>query len=126
MEAHGLTVDAFIDKAKAALMLATDRPHALRQAINCCRKAGTVSVPGVYGGLLDKIPFGAAMQKGLTFKMGQTHVHRYHQRLLDHIRNGNIDPSFVITHKLPLSEAPNGYRMFNEKRDGCIKIVLKP
>jgi threonine dehydrogenase-like Zn-dependent dehydrogenase len=126
MEAHGLTLDAFIDKAKAAMMLATDRPHALRQAINCCRKGGTVSVPGVYGGLLDKVPFGAAMQKGLTMKMGQTHVHRYHQRLLDHIRNGDIDPSFVITHKLPLSEAPSGYRMFNEKRDGCIKIVLKP
>jgi len=126
MEAHGLTLDAFLDKAKAMMMLATDRPHALRQAINCCRKGGTVSVPGVYGGLLDKIPFGAAMQKGLTFKMGQTHVHRYHQRLLDHIRSGAIDPSFVITHKLPLREAPEGYRMFNEKRDGCIKIVLKP
>jgi len=126
MEAHGFTVDAFLDKAKAAMMLATDRPHALRQAINCCRKGGTVSVPGVYGGLLDKVPFGAFMQKGLTMKTGQTHVHRYHQRLLDHIRNGDIDPSFVITHKLPLSEAPEGYRMFNEKRDGCIKIVLKP
>ncbi|MEA2708251.1 MAG: hypothetical protein QOF78_852 [Phycisphaerales bacterium] len=126
MEAHGLTVDAFIDKAKAAMMLATDRPHALRQAINCCRKGGTVSVPGVYGGLLDKVPFGAFMQKGLTMKTGQTHVHRYIKRLIDHIRNGDIDPSFVITHKLPLSEAPNGYRMFNEKSDGCIKIVLKP
>jgi threonine dehydrogenase-like Zn-dependent dehydrogenase len=126
MEAHGFTVDAFIDKAKATLMLATDRPHALRQAINCCRKGGTLSVPGVYGGLLDKVPFGALMQKGLTLKTGQTHVHRYIGRLIDHIRNGDIDPSFVITHKLPLSEAADGYDMFNKKRDGCIKIVLKP
>ena len=126
MEAHGLTLDAFLDKAKAMMMLATDRPHALRQAINCCRKGGTVSIPGVYGGVLDKIPFGAAMQKGLTMKMGQTHVHKYVPRLIDHIRNGDIDPSFVITHKMPLSEAPQGYKMFNEKRDGCIKIVLKP
>jgi threonine dehydrogenase-like Zn-dependent dehydrogenase len=126
MEAHGFTVDAFVDKAKAAVMLATDRPHALRQAINCCRKGGTISVPGVYGGVLDKVPFGAAMQKGLTFKMGQTHVHRYTSRLVDHIRNGDIDPSFVITHKLPLSQAPHGYKIFNEKKDGCIKIVLKP
>ena len=126
MEAHGFTVDAFLDKAKAALMLATDRPHALRQAINCCRKGGTVSIPGVYGGVLDKFPFGAAMQKGLTFKTGQTHVHRYVSRLIDHIKGGAIDPSFVITHRMPLSEAPRGYEMFNEKRDGCIKIVLKP
>src|SRR4051812_8780940 len=126
MEAHGFTVDAFVDKVKAAAMLATDRPHALRQAINCCRKGGTVSVPGVYGGVVDKLPFGAAMQKGLTFRMGQTHVHKYVPTLIDRIQRGEIDPSFVITHKLPLSEAPQGYKMFQEKRDGCIKIVLKP
>jgi threonine dehydrogenase-like Zn-dependent dehydrogenase len=126
MEAHGFTVDAFVDKVKAAAMLATDRPHALRQAINCCRKGGTVSVPGVYGGFLDKLPFGAAMQKGLTFCMGQTHVHRYVTGLIDRIQRGEIDPSFVITHKLPLSEAPHGYEIFQKKRDGCIKIVLKP
>jgi threonine dehydrogenase-like Zn-dependent dehydrogenase len=126
MEAHGFTVDAFVDKLKAATFLATDRPHALRQAINCCRKGGTVSIPGVYGGFLDKIPFGAAMQKGLTFKTGQTHVHRYVKRLIDHIRAGDIDPSFVVTHKLPLSEAAHGYKIFNEKKDGCIKIILKP
>ena len=126
MEAHGFTVDAFIDKAKAAVMLATDRPHALRQAINCCRKAGTVSVPGVYGGFLDKVPFGAAMQKGLTFKMGQTHVHKYVQPLFERIQRGEIDPSFVITHEMPLVEAPYGYQIFNQKKDGCIKIVLKP
>ena len=126
MEAHGFTVDAFVDKVKAAAMLATDRPHALRQAINCCRKGGTVSVPGVYGGVVDKLPFGAAMQKGLTFRMGQTHVHKYVPTLIERIRKGEIDPSFVITHKLPLSQAAYGYKMFQEKRDGCIKIVLKP
>jgi threonine dehydrogenase-like Zn-dependent dehydrogenase len=126
MEAHGFTVDAFVDKMKAAAMLATDRPHALRQAINCCRKGGTVSVPGVYGGFIDKLPFGAAMQKGLTFRMGQTHVHKYVPGLIDRIQRGEIDPSFVITHKLPLSEAPHGYEIFQKKRDGCIKIVLKP
>jgi threonine dehydrogenase-like Zn-dependent dehydrogenase len=126
MEAHGFSVDAFVDKAKAALMLATDRAHALRQAINCCRKGGTVSIPGVYGGFVDKFPIAAAMQKGLTFRMGQTHVHRYVLKLIDHIQRGDIDPSFVITHKLPLDQAPHGYDIFNKKRDGCIKIVLKP
>jgi threonine dehydrogenase-like Zn-dependent dehydrogenase len=126
MEAHGFTVDAFVDRAKAAVMLATDRPHALRQAINCCRKGGTVSVPGVYGGLLDKFPFGAAMQKGLTFRSGQTHVHKYVPGLIERIEKGEIDPSFVITHKLPLEDAPRGYKMFKEKQDNCIKIMLKP
>ena len=99
---------------------------ALRWALLSCAKGGTVSLPGVYGGLIDKVPMGAAFAKGLTFKMGQTHVHRYVKKLIDHIRNGDIDPSFVITHKLPLSQAPHGYKIFNEKRDGCIKIVLKP
>jgi threonine dehydrogenase-like Zn-dependent dehydrogenase len=126
MEAHGLSVDAFLDKAKGMLMLATDRAHALRQAINCCRKGGTVSIPGVYGGVVDKFPMAAAMQKGLTFRMGQTHVHKYVPRLVDHIQSGDIDPSFVITHKMPLHEAPYGYDIFNKKRDGAIKIVLKP
>jgi threonine dehydrogenase-like Zn-dependent dehydrogenase len=126
MEAHGFTLDALLDRAKAAMFLATDRPHALRQAINCCRKGGTVSVPGVYGGLLDKVPFGAAMQKGLTFKTGQTHVHRYVPGLFKRIEAGQIDPSFVITHKLPLSEAPRAYEMFGNREDGCVKVVLKP
>ena len=114
------------DKVKAAAFLATDRPSALRQAIHCCRKGGTVSIPGVYGGFLDKIPFGAAFHKGLTFKMGQTHVHRYMQPLLDRIERGEIDPSFVITHRLPLDEAPQAYKMFRDKQDECIKVVLKP
>jgi threonine dehydrogenase-like Zn-dependent dehydrogenase len=126
MEAHGLSVDAILDNLKTKLMLATDRAHAIRQAVNCCRKGGTVSIPGVYGGVVDKFPLAAAMQKGLTFKMGQTHVHKYVPRLIDHIERGDIDPSFVITHKMPLSDAPRGYDIFNKKLDGCIKIVLTP
>jgi threonine dehydrogenase-like Zn-dependent dehydrogenase len=126
MEAHGFTVDAFMDKARAAMFLATDRPHVLRQAIDCCRKGGTVSVPGVYGGFLDKVPFGAFMQKGLTMRSGQTHCQRYIPHLIDLIQQGKIDPSFVITHKLPLEQGPHAYEIFNEKKDGCIKVVLKP
>ena len=106
LEAHGTTIDALYDRAKTAMYLATDRSHALRQAIHACRKGGTVSVPGVYGGFLDKFPFGAAFSKGLTFKMGQTHVHKYLRPLLDRISNNEIDPSFVITHRLKLDEAP--------------------
>jgi threonine dehydrogenase-like Zn-dependent dehydrogenase len=126
LEAHGHTLDSCVDKAKAAAFLATDRPNALRQAIHCCRKGGIVSIPGVYGGFLDKIPFGAAFQKGLTFRMGQTHMMRYMTPLLERIERGDIDPSFVITHRLRLDDAPQGYRMFRDKQDQCIKIVLKP
>jgi threonine dehydrogenase-like Zn-dependent dehydrogenase len=126
LEAHGPTLDAYIDKAKAAAFLATDRPSALRQAIHACRKGGIVSIPGVYGGFLDKIPFGAAFQKGLTFRMGQTHMMRYMKPLLDRIERGELDPSFVITHRLPLEEAPRAYKLFRDKQDECIKVVLKP
>ncbi|HEX8474724.1 MAG TPA: zinc-dependent alcohol dehydrogenase [Pyrinomonadaceae bacterium] len=127
MEAHSRgSFDAVLDKVKASMMLATDRPSALRHAINACRKGGTVSVPGVYGGFLDKIPFGAAMNKGLTFKMGQTHMQRYLRPLLEKIENGDIDPSFVITHRMRLEDAPEGYFTFRDKQDNCIKIVLKP
>ena len=126
LEAHGATLDAWYDRAKTKVGLATDRTHALRQAINCCRKGGTVSVPGVYGGFLDKFPFGAAFGKGLTLKMGQTHTHNYLAPLLDRIQNGEIDPSFVITHTLPLTDAPHGYDIFRAKDDRCIKVVLKP
>ena len=126
MEAHGFTPDALYDQLKQTLKLETDRPHALREAIQACRKGGTVSIPGVYGGLLDKVPFGAAFGKGLTFKMGQTHVHKYLHPLLELIQNGSIDPSFVITHRMQLEDAPSGYRTFRDKQDGCIKIVLKP
>lgn len=126
MESHGTSIDAVTDKAKQVVRLGTDRPHVLREAIQCCRKGGTVSVAGVYGGLLDKIPFGAAFGKGLTFKMGQTHVQRYLRPLLDRVEQGEIDPSFVITHRLPLDEAPHGYKIFRDKQDDCIKVVLKP
>ncbi len=126
LEAHGASPDALLDRVKAATMLATDRPHVLREAIQACRKGGTVSIPGVYGGLLDKVPFGAAFSKGLTFKMGQTHMHRYLRPLLDRIEHGDIDPSFVITHRMRLDEAPHGYEIFKKKQDSCIKIVLKP
>ena len=122
---HG-TVDAVIDKVKAATFLGTDRPHALREAIMCCRKAGTVSVPGVYIGLLDKVPFGAAMNKGLTIKAGQTHVQRYLAPLLARIEAGEVDPGAIITHRVPLADAPEMYETFRDKKDGCIKVVLDP
>ncbi len=118
--------DAMLDKAKAAVFLATDRPHVLREAIYCCRKGGTISVAGVYGGLLDHIPFGAAMNKGLSFRMGQTHTHRYLEPLLKRIEKGDIDPSFVITHKVSLEEGPEMYKTFRDREDGCIKVVMNP
>ncbi len=126
LEAHGTTIDALYDRAKTALYLATDRLHALRQAIVACRKGGTVSVPGVYGGFLDKFPFGAAFAKGLTFKMGQTNVHKYLRPLLKLIEDGKIDPSFVITHRMKLTEAPLGYQTFKDEKSDCIKVILKP
>jgi threonine dehydrogenase-like Zn-dependent dehydrogenase len=126
MEAHGHGVPGFYDYAKQQLRIETDRPFALREAIQACRKGGTVSIPGVYGGFIDKMPMGAAFGKGLTFKMGQTHVHKYLPTLLGRIQAGDIDPSFVITHRLPLSEAAQGYKTFRDKQDGCIKVVLQP
>ena len=126
-EAHSRgSFDAVLDQAKAALYLATDRPHVLREAIMCCRKGGTISIPGVYVGFLDKIPFGAAMNKGLTLTMGQTHVPRYHEKLLQKVEAGEIDPSFVITHRLTLDDGPEAYKTFRDKQDGCIKVVLRP
>ncbi len=126
-EAHGTGgMDAVVDKIKAAVKLTTDRAHALRQAIYCCRKGGQVSVPGVYVGIPDKIPMGAFMNKGLTMKTGQTHVQRYLKPLLAMIENGAIDPSFVITHRVPLAEAPAAYASFRDKTDGCIKVVIQP
>ncbi|MEC4819192.1 MAG: zinc-dependent alcohol dehydrogenase [Scytonema sp. PMC 1069.18] len=126
MEAHGTDFMALYDKAMQAVRLETDRPTALREVIVACRKGGHVSIPGVYGGFLDKVPMGAAMNKGLTFKTGQTHVHKYLGPLLERIQNGEIDPSFVITHRLPLDQAPHGYEIFKHKKDNCIKVVLKP
>ena len=126
LESHGTSVDALLDYAKANLYLATDRPHALRQAIFCCRKGGTVSIPGVYGGFLDKFPMGAAFGKGLTFKMGQTNMMKYMKPLLSAIEEGKLDPTFVISHRLKLSEAPVGYDHFNTEKNTWRKIVLDP
>jgi threonine dehydrogenase-like Zn-dependent dehydrogenase len=126
MEAHGTGVTAFYDRAKQTVRLETDRPPALREAIQACRKGGTLSIPGVYGGFIDKVPLGAAFAKGLTIRMGQTHVHRYMRPLLGRIQRDEIDPSLVITHRMALDDAPRGYRMFRDKEDECIKVVLRP
>jgi threonine dehydrogenase-like Zn-dependent dehydrogenase len=126
LEAHGASADYYYDKVKTALLLATDRASALRQAIHSCRKGGTVSVPGVYGGFVDKVPIGAAFAKGLTLRFGQTHVHRYLGALLTRIERGDIDPAFVVTHRVSLEDAPEMYRTFRDKKDGCIKVVMKP
>jgi threonine dehydrogenase-like Zn-dependent dehydrogenase len=126
MEGHGAGVFGLYDQLKHAVRAETDRPIALREAIQACRKGGVLSIPGVYGGLLDKVNFGAAFNKGLTFRMGQTHMHRYMRPLLERIERGEIDPSFVITHRLKLDQAPEGYRIFREKQDECIKVVMTP
>jgi threonine dehydrogenase-like Zn-dependent dehydrogenase len=126
-EAHGLGgIDAVLDEVKAKINLTTDRAHAIRQCIMCCRKGGTVSMPGVYIGFPDKFPLGAFMNKGLTLKTGQTHMPRYMAPLLQKIESGEIDPSFIITHKVPLEKAPEAYVAFRDKQDACIKVVLKP
>ena len=126
MEAHGATIDAVYDVIKTAVLLETDHSHALRAAIFACEKGGTVPIPGVYGGLLDEFPLGGAFAKGLTLKMGQTNVHRYLPRLLEYISSGKIDPSFVITHRIALTDAAEGCKTVHEKKDQCIKVVLKP
>ncbi|WP_428485627.1 zinc-dependent alcohol dehydrogenase [Rhodopila sp.] len=127
LEAHASrSIDSLYDRAKQAVMLETDRPHVLREMIYVCRPAGTLSVPGVYGGLLDKVPFGALMNKGLTLRTGQTHVNRWTDDLLKRIEEGEIDPSFVITHNVSLEQGPLMYETFRQKQDGCIKVVMKP
>jgi threonine dehydrogenase-like Zn-dependent dehydrogenase len=127
MESHATrSFDSVYDRVKQAVMLESDRPHVLREMMYVCRPAGTLSIPGVYGGLIDKIPFGAAMNKGLTFKMGQTHVNRWTDDLLNRIQEGQIDPSFVITHTVSLEDGPEMYDTFRDKKDGCVKVVLKP
>ncbi|HDZ56234.1 MAG TPA: glutathione-dependent formaldehyde dehydrogenase [Pseudomonas xinjiangensis] len=127
MEAHAArSIDSMYDRVKQTMMLETDRPHVLREMIYVCRPAGVLSIPGVYGGLIDKIPFGAAMNKGLTFRMGQTHVNRWTDDLLTRIQEGQIDPSFVITHTVGLEDGPEMYKTFRDKHDGCVKVVLKP
>ena len=127
MEAHGHGLVGMLRQGRSRrCCLETDGRSRCAQAIIACRNGGTVSVPGVYGGFVDKFPFGAFMNKGLTFKTGQTHVQRYLRPLLERMQKGEIDPSFVITHHLPLDEAPRGYKMFRDKQDECIKVVLKP
>jgi threonine dehydrogenase-like Zn-dependent dehydrogenase len=127
LESHTLrSVDALLDRAKQAVMLETDRPHVLREMMYVCRPAGILSVPGVYGGLLDKLPFGAAMNKGLTIRTGQTHVNRYAADLLRLIEDGQVDPSFVVTHRAGLADGPQMYETFRAKEDGCIKVVMTP
>ncbi|ANM13197.1 MULTISPECIES: zinc-dependent alcohol dehydrogenase [unclassified Rhizobium] len=118
--------DSRLDRIKVAMFMGTDRPHVLRQAIHCCRNFGTVSIVGVYGGFLDKIPMGSAINRGLTFKMAQTPVQHYLPKLMERIQSGEIDPSFVVTHRGTLEDGPALYKTFRDKQDGCIKVVLKP
>jgi threonine dehydrogenase-like Zn-dependent dehydrogenase len=126
MEGHSPGVAGAYDRVKTAMMMETDRPVALRQAILSCRSGGTVSVAGVYSGFIDKFPMGAVVNRSLTIKSGQTHVHRYMQPLLNRIERGEIDPSFVISHRMRLDDAPEMYQVFNNKEDECMKVVLRP
>jgi len=126
MEAHLHGIVGAYDRAKQALRLSTERPGVLRQAIQACRKGGTVSVPGVYGAFVDKLPFGSIVNKAITIKSGQTHVQRYMRPLLERIERGELDPSFVVSHRLSLDDAPRGYEMFKHKEAECVKVVLKP
>jgi threonine dehydrogenase-like Zn-dependent dehydrogenase len=126
LEAHMPGPLQYYDRLKQAVMMESDRPIALREAIMACRNGGTISIPGVYGGFIDKMPMGAVMNKALTIKTGQTHAQRYLRPLLKRITSGEIDPSFVVTHRLKLTEAPQGFATFNRKEDGCIKIVMTP
>jgi threonine dehydrogenase-like Zn-dependent dehydrogenase len=126
MEAHGDTIGALYDTVKQKMRLSLDRPNVLRQCIMACRKGGTVSIPGVYAGFIDKIPMGALMNKGLTLRTGQTHMMKYMAPLLEIIREGKIDPTVVISHRLPLTEAPRAYQIFRDKQEQCTKVVLDP
>ncbi len=126
MEAHGFAADNIVDTIKQELRIGTDRPHAFRETLMACRKAGHVSVPGVYGGFIDKMPMGALMEKGLTIKTGQTHCQKYIPKLMTMVQEGKIDPSFVISHRLPLDQAAEGYKLFHDHQDECTKVVLKP
>ena len=126
MEAHGVGLVGAYDRVTQAMMLETERPNALREALMACRNGGVVSIPGVYGGFLDKMPIGSFMNRSLTLKTGQTHVQRYLKPLLDRVQAGEIDPSVIITHRMPLEQAPDAYRMFRDKQDECVKVVLKP
>ncbi|WP_058050188.1 zinc-dependent alcohol dehydrogenase [Janthinobacterium sp. Ant5-2-1] len=126
MEAHGSGISYIYDRLKQTMKLESDRPTALREALMACRNGGVVSVPGVYGGFSDKIPFGSIMNRSLTIKTGQTHVQRYMQPLLERIQGGELDPGAIISHHLTLDEAPHGYEIFQKKQEQCIKVVLHP
>jgi threonine dehydrogenase-like Zn-dependent dehydrogenase len=126
MESHGVTADSVMDKVKAAVKLVTDQTHGLRQVIIACRKGGKISIPGVYGGVTDKFPIGALMEKGLSVKSGQTHVQKYMPKLLKLIMEGTLDTTFLISHRMSLEEAPAGYKMFKERQNEVTKVVLKP
>jgi len=126
LEAHSNELQGVYDKVKTTLMMETDRPMVLRQAILAVRKGGTLSIPGVYGGLLDKVPFGAAFGKGITMKMGQTHMHKYMKPLLERIEKGQIDPSYVISHRISLDDAPRMYSLWRDKKEQVTKIVIDP
>jgi threonine dehydrogenase-like Zn-dependent dehydrogenase len=126
LEAHSADLQGFYDRVKTALMLETDRPGVLRQAIQAVRKGGTLSIPGVYGGLLDKVPFGAAFGKGITMKMGQTHMHKYMKPLLERIEKGQVDPSYIISHRITLDQVPKMYEVWRDKKDHVTKIVIDP
>ena len=126
LEGHAPGIEGAYDRVKTNLFMETDRPPALRHAILACRSGGTVSVAGVYGGFIDKFPIGAVVNRSLTIRSGQCHVQRYMRPLLQRIQNGEIDPSFVISHRLPLRDAPEGFRKFVNKEDNCLKVVLKP
>ncbi|MDP3631766.1 zinc-binding dehydrogenase, partial [Phenylobacterium sp.] len=126
MESHGFSFDNIVDAIKTTTKLGTDRTHALREVIMACRKGGRVSVPGVYGGMADKFPVGALMQKGLQLKTGQTHVQRYMPKLLEMISEGEIDTTWLISHRMDLEDAPKGYKMFKEQQNEVTKVVLKP
>ena len=125
MEGHGHGPMWMYDRTKQALRMETDRPIALRQAIRACRSGGVVSVVGVYGGFIDKFPMGTVMNRGLTIRSGQCHVHKYMRPLLEHIQKGDIDPTFIITHRMELDDAPQGYDTFLHKEEECVKVVLK-
>jgi len=126
LEAHSSELQGLYDKVKTTLMLETDRPSVLRQAIQAVRKGGTLSIPGVYGGLLDKVPFGAAFGKGITMKMGQTNMHKYMKPLLERVEKGEIDPSYIISHRISLDEVPNMYKIWRDKKEKVTKIVIDP
>jgi threonine dehydrogenase-like Zn-dependent dehydrogenase len=126
LESHSSDLQGVYDKVKNALLLETDRPSVLRQAIQAVRKGGTLSIPGVYGGMLDKVPFGAAFGKGITMKMGQTNMHTYMKPLLERIEKGQIDPSYIISHRISLDEAPAMYEVWRDKKENVTKIVIDP